>query len=37
MKALMLLALMAAFAAIQMGCEASAEVDDDDAEIKIDD
>jgi len=37
MKAFMLLALLAAMAAVQVGCEAKAEVDDDDASIKIDD
>ena len=40
-KTLMLMALLGLFAAVQVGCEASAEVEDDDdngeATIKVDD
>jgi len=37
MKTIMLLALLGLFAAVQVGCEAKADVDDDGASIKVDD
>jgi len=37
MKTIMLLALLGLFAAVQVGCEANADVDDDGASIKVDD
>jgi hypothetical protein len=36
-KTIMLLALLGLFAAVQVGCEAKADVDDDGASIKVDD
>jgi hypothetical protein len=36
MKTIMLLALLGLFAAVQVGCEGKADVDDDGASIKVD-
>ncbi len=36
MKTIMLLALLGLFAAVQVGCEASADADDDGASISVD-
>ncbi len=36
MKTIMLLALLGLFAAVQVGCESKADVDDDGASISVD-
>jgi hypothetical protein len=36
MKTILMLALLGLFAAVQMGCEGKAEVDDDGAAVKVD-